>query len=167
MNKLIACTAAAVLLALGAQTASADHRDRWDRGHSHYDHPGKGRGWAHGRRNHAPVRVRDHDHDRVSINLNIGNAAPDWRYRDYERATSGLGISYTTTWGAPSWNRRGGDTVIVHQNTYINNEPRVVHRTTRNTTSLLRDVSGRCYERSFDSRGNETRIELPSSNCNF
>ncbi|MGV3590934.1 MAG: hypothetical protein ACO1PZ_04540 [Gammaproteobacteria bacterium] len=165
MNKLIACTAAAVLLVLGAQTASADHRDRWDRGHSHYDHPGKGRGWGHGHRNRAPVRVRDHDH--VSINLNIGNAVPDWRYRDYQRATSGLGISYTTSWGAPSWNRRGGDTVILNQNTYINNEPRVVHRSTRNTTSLLRDVSGRCFERSFDSRGNETRIELPASSCNF
>ena len=106
--------------------------------------------------------------DRVSVSLNF-NSVPDWRYRDYQRATSGLGIAYTTTWGAPynTWNRRGGNTVIVHQNTYVNNEPRVVHRSTRNTSSLLRDVNGRCFERNVDSRGNETRIELPASNCNF
>lgn len=164
MKKLVACTAALLLL-LGTQTASADHRDRWDRGHSrhdhHYQHPGRGLALGH----------RKHDrHDRVSVNLNI-RTIPDWRYRDYYRATSGLGIAYTTTWGAPynTWNPRGGNTVIIHQNTYVDNSPRVVRRTTttRGTTSLLRDVEGRCFERSVDGRGVETRIELPASNCNF
>lgn len=155
MNKLITCAAACLLL-LGAETASADHRDhRWDRGHSHRSHHDRG----HGHRN-------VHHHDRVSVNLNIGNVIPDWRYRDYRRATSGVGIAYTTTWGAPPVYGRG-NTVIVHQNTYVNNEPRVIHRSTRSSTSLLRDVSGRCFERSYDSRGVETRIELPASNCNF
>lgn len=163
MNKIIACAAACLLL-LGAETASADRDHRWDRGHSHYGHHDRGRGWGHGHRNHGHYR----DRDRVSVSVNIGNVIPDWRYRDYRRATSGLGIAYTTTWGAPynNWNRRG-NTVIVHQNTYVNNEPRVIHRSTRSTTSLLRDVNGRCFERSYDSRGVETRIELPASNCNF
>ncbi|HEY0961681.1 MAG TPA: hypothetical protein VGE69_04925 [Pseudomonadales bacterium] len=170
MKKLLAC-AAALLLVLGTQTAAADPHDRGDRGRSHkWDHHDNGRGWAHGRRNHhGHYRDRDRDrdrgHDHVSVNLSFGNVIPDWRYRDYQRATSGFGIGYTTTWGAPRY--RSGNTVIVNQNTYINNEPRVVHRSTRNSTSLLRDVSGRCYERSYDSRGNEIRIELPSSNCNF
>lgn len=154
MNKFLACAAACLLL-VGAQTASADHR--WDRGHHPHHHHGKG----HGHRNHAHYR----DHDRVSVRVNIGNVVPDWRYRDYQRATSGLGIAYSTTWG-PAYNR-GGNTVIVHQNTYVNPEPRVVHRSSAYSTSLLRDVSGRCYERRYDSRGNETRIELPPSSCNF
>ncbi|MDY6982279.1 MAG: hypothetical protein SV422_04255 [Pseudomonadota bacterium] len=163
MNKLIACAAACLLL-LGAETASADHRDhRWDRGHSHYDHHDRGRGWGNGHRNHRHYR----DRDRVSVSVNIGNVIPDWRYRDYRRATSGLGIAYTTAWGAPYNTYGRGNTVIVHQNTYVNNEPRVIYRSTRSTTSLLRDVSGRCFERSYDSRGVETRIELPASNCNF
>lgn len=150
MNKFLACAAACLLMA-GAQTASADHR--WDRGHSHYHHHGKGHGHHHHR-----------DHDRVSVRVNIGNVIPDWRYRDYRRATSGLGIAYSTTWG-PAYNR-GGNTVIVHQNTYVNPEPRVIHRST-SSTSLLRDINGRCFERRYDSRGNETRIELPPSSCNF
>jgi hypothetical protein len=150
MNKLLMCAAACLLL-VGTQTASADHR--WDRGHSHNKHYDRG----HGHRNHHV-----HQRDRVSVNLNIGRVVPDWRYRDYQRATSGLGVAYTTAWSAPPRN-----TVIVHQNTYINNEPRVVSRSTRSATSLLRDVNGRCYERSYDSRGNEVRIELSPSSCNF
>ena len=32
---------------------------------------------------------------------------------------------------------------------------------------LLRDLDGRCYERSLDADGNELRTELPSSACNW
>lgn len=164
MTKLFTCTAALLVLLLGTQAAQADHRDRWDRDRARYDHHDNGRGWAWGRRD------RDRwDRDSVTVNLNIGNVSPDWRYRDYYRARSGLGIAYTTTWGAPfnTWRPRGGNTVIVHQNTYINEPRTVVRRTTRGSTSLFRDVAGRCYERTIDNRGYESRIEIAASNCNF
>ena len=50
---------------------------------------------------------------------------------------------------------------------------RVISRTpVRSRTStpqrrLLRDLSGRCYEIVLDSAGNETRVELDPSACNF
>jgi hypothetical protein len=144
MNKLLMCAAACLLL-VGAQTASADHR--WDRGHSHYKHHDRG----HHHRPPPRPPVHHRGHDRVSVNLNFGSVIPDWRYRDYQRAT----------WSAPR------STVVVQQNTYINSQPRVVSGSTYSTPSLLRDVNGRCYERSYDSRGNEVRIELSPSSCNF
>lgn len=169
MNKLLTCTAAALVLLLGAQTSFADHNDRWDRHdrHDRYDRHDNGRAW--GRRDRWDRR----DRDNVSVSLSFGTVFGgvgynDWRHRDYRRATSGFGVGYTTAWGAPGW---GYDNrpVIVHQNTYVNTAPRtrVVTRPGRNSTSLFRDINGRCFERYIDSRGNETRTELPASECNF
>lgn len=177
MKTLLAFTATLLLL-LGSQLSFADPRDGWKQDRDRYDRHDNGRGWAHGRRDRDYDRRdwdrRDRDRrDRVSVNLNFGNVYPDWRYRDYRRATSGLGIAYTTTWGAPVnvWRYNDRRPVIVHQNTYINAAPstttRVVRRPGRNSTSLFRDINGRCYERQIDSRGSETRIELPASDCNF
>jgi hypothetical protein len=169
MNKLLTCTAAALVLLLGAQTSFADHNDRWDRHdrHDRYDRHDNGRGWGrHDRRDR-------HDHDHVSVSLSFGTVFGgagynDWRYRDYRRATSGFGVPYTTAWGAPGWGYNNRP-VIVHQNTYVNTAPRtrVVTRPGRNSTSLFRDINGRCFERYIDSRGNETRTELSASECNF
>jgi hypothetical protein len=161
MNKLLSCTTAALVLLLGAQTSFADHNDRWDR-HDRHDRHDNGRHL--GRQD----RWDRHDHDNVSVSLSFGTVFGgvgynDWRYRDYRRATSGFGIPYTTAWG---YNNRP---VIVHQNTYVSTAPRarVVTRPGRNSTSLLRDINGRCFERYIDSRGNETRTELPASECDF
>jgi hypothetical protein len=171
MNKLLACIAALLLL-LGTQTALADHRDDWNRGNSHFDRHDNGRGWD--RYDNRWDRRSDR-RDNVSISLSFGNVWPaprynDWRYRDWDRATSGVGIAYTTAWGAPGWGYNSRRPVIVHQNTYINEAPRtrVVTRSSRsNGSSLLRDINGRCFERETDSYGNETRTELPASACNF
>ena len=175
MKKLLACTAALLLL-LGTQLTFADHRDGWgrDRDHSRYERHDNGRGNAWGRRDRWDRRGGRDYRDRVSVNLNFGSAFPDWRYRDYRRATSGLGIVYSTTWGAPAnvWRYNDRRPVIVPQNTDINAAPRttttrVVRRPGRNSTSLFRDLNGRCFEREIDSRGNETRTELPASDCDF
>ncbi len=155
MNKLLGCAAALVLM-LGAPASFAGHGDR---GHSHHDrrdHHDHGRNWNR----------RDHDH--VSVNLSFGTVWTDYRYRDWNRATIGVGVPYTTAWGAPGWGYNNRP-VIVHQNTYVNTAPRtrVVTRPGRNSTSLLRDINGRCFERVIDSRGKETRTELPSYECDF
>ena len=169
MSKLFTCVAALLLL-LGTHGAFA-HDDDDDWGRDRYDRHDNGRGLAWGRRDrdHCDRKHWD-DGDRVSINLSIGTI-PDWRYRDYYRARSRIGMPYTTTWGPPVnvW-RYDDRPVIVHQNnTYINAAPRtrVVRRPGRNSTSLYRDIDGRCYEREIDSRGTETRTELPGSVCNF
>jgi hypothetical protein len=169
MNKLLTCTAALVLL-LGAQTSFADRGDRWDRHdrHDRYDHHDNGRGWGRG------GRWDRHDRDNVSVSLSFGtilggSGYNDWRYRDYRRATSGVGIGYTTTWGAPSWGYNNRPVIVHQNNTYVNAAPRtrVVTRPGRNSSSLFRDIDGNCFERVIDSRGNETRTELPPSECNF
>jgi hypothetical protein len=43
----------------------------------------------------------------------------------------------------------------------------VVNRTSGPQRRLLRDLEGRCYEINVDGAGNETRIELDPSTCNF
>lgn len=172
MNKLLACTAALLLL-FGTQTTLADGRRDRDRGHSHYDNHNSHRGWdRHDRWNRADRW--DRRRDRVSLSVNVGTLWPnytysDWRYRDYYRATSGLGVAYTTAWGTPVWGYNNRP-VIVHQNTYVNTAPRtrVITRSTRSSgSSLLRDINGRCFERETDRYGNETRSELPAESCNF
>ncbi len=173
MNKLLTCTAALLLL-LGTQTTLADDRHGWDRdrGNSHYDRDrhDNGRGWGRRDRDDRRWNNRRHDHrDNVSVSLSFGNVWPDYRYRDWNRATSGLGIAYTTTWGAPGWGYNSRRPVVIHQNTYVNEAPRarVVTRSSRSGTSLFRDINGRCFEREIDRNGNETRIELPASSCDF
>jgi hypothetical protein len=170
MKKLLSFTAALLML-LGTQTALADHRDRWDRGDSHYDRHDNGRGWNNGwnnnRRDNRGWNRRDHDN--VSVSLSFGNVWSDYRYRDWNRATSGFGVAYTTAWGAPydTWGYNSRP-IIVHQNTYVS-EPRtrVVTRTPTSRTSLFRDISGRCFEREIDRNDNESRVELPASECDF
>jgi hypothetical protein len=33
--------------------------------------------------------------------------------------------------------------------------------------SLLRDIHGNCFERSYDNQGREIRVQLPAAACNF
>lgn len=170
MKKLLAC-AATLFLLLGAELSVADPHDGWKHDRDRYDRHDNGRGNAWGRRGRDRDDHRDHDDD-VYVSLNFGTISPDWRYRDYRRATSRYGVPYTTTWGPPGnvW-RYDDRPVIVHQNTYINTAPRtttrIVTRPGRNSTSLFRDINGRCYERVIDGRGGEIRTELPASACNF
>ena len=43
----------------------------------------------------------------------------------------------------------------------------IVNRSQAPATRLLRDLAGRCYEITSDSAGNEARVELDPSVCNF
>jgi hypothetical protein len=170
MNKLLTCTAVLLLL-LGTQTTVADGRDGWNRGNSSYDRYDNGRSWGRERDDRRVIRSNRRDRDNVSISLSFGNVWPatrynDWRYRDWNRANSGFGVGYTTAWGAPGWSYNTRQPVIIHQNTYVNAAPRtrVVTRSSRSGSSLLRDVNGRCFEpgphRSHRGRG-ENRFASP------
>lgn len=174
MIKLVACTAALLLL-LGANTTFAD-RDGWnDRGRGHdrgYDREWRdNRGWNRpGRSDWRGHDRRWNNRDNVSVSLSIGNV---WGSPYYgSRSWSGVGFGYNTfdTWGYNDWRYRNRRPVVVYQNnTYIEPAPRtrVITRTSRSGTSLLRDVNGRCFERETDGNGNEIRTELPASACNF
>ena len=77
--------------------------------------------------------------------------------------------NYGSSWSAaPRVITRSRAPVVIYQNNYFNRSGSVTSRLpSQSDTSLLRDVQGRCFEREYDSRGNEMRTELPSSACNF
>jgi hypothetical protein len=115
---------------------------------------------------------RDNDDDvNWSVNLNIG--ARPFGYNPF-------GYNMLGYRPEPYSYRTRQPTVIYQTNTYIREAPTngyvvrpapttayTVHNTGRPGVSLLRDRSGRCFERVTDNYGNETRTELRSSECNF
>lgn len=177
MKKLLVPLVALGLL-LGAEMTLADRDDRndrrgYDRGHDRDYRGNNGNGWGHGiqqRRWDNRRDVRRYDDRDLSISLSFGNVT-----RPYYGSSFGTGFGINTWSGfGSSWNRpartydnRQPVVIYQNQNTYINRSTPIVSRPSTFGTSLLRDVNGRCYEREFDSRGNETRLELPSAACNF
>lgn len=161
-------------LLLGAETALADRDDRrgYDRGHDrdyrssyHNNHNNKGRawgrrdaqrGWDRGRWHNDRRGQRDSD---VRISLNFGSVLP--------HRHSIFGSGFGSSWNKPARHYNKRQPVVIYQNTYINRSTPIVSYPSTSGSSLLRDVNGRCYERSTDYRGVETRIELPASACNF
>ncbi|MEY4641918.1 MAG: hypothetical protein RLZZ227_1912 [Pseudomonadota bacterium] len=169
MKKLVAA-AAAVLLLLGANLSFAD-RDGWKdhgrgRGHDR-EWRDNDRGWDHHDRD--DWHRHDRDRDRVSVSLSFGNAWGSPFYRD--RSWNGVGVGYDRfdSWGYDRRYRNNRPVVVYQNNTYIAPAPRtrVITRSNPAGTSLLRDIDGRCFERETDRNGNERRMELPSSACNF
>lgn len=176
-NLLLVTTALAFVI--GATELMADDRRGFDRGR------GNDRSWDRGFNppgrsfnNNGNRWSRVNDRSRVSINVNVNNR---WRpaYRPYNNwNTFGSGIGYSvgfgswgsgfSAWSTPAPVYRQRQPVVVYQNTYIDATPvSPVTTTLRSGTSLLRDINGRCFERSFDNGGNEIRVELPASACNF
>jgi len=93
----------------------------------------------------------------------------------------GIGLGYALSapysygypyYGYPysSWYYGPPRDVIVERNTYIE-EPSASSETrvysNRQETSLLRDLQGHCYERTYDSNGRELRTELDPKECDF
>jgi hypothetical protein len=165
---------------LFSTTAFADrsgNRDYFDNGR-HYGFSARDRD----RDRRASFR-RDRNSD-ISVNGIIG--APRTRYYNpgYNSIfnTFGYGVGYSSFGGQyylnhglgsvyPSWTTRAGPPLIIERNTYIEvpsrNRSASTVRNRQSGTSLLRDITGRCFERYIDSDGYETRIELDAAECNF
>jgi len=179
MKKNLLFAAAALGLLLGALEVQADDRRGYDRGRGQdrnfnrdnrgFNQPGYNRNWD--RRDYDR---RDYNRRNVSVNVNINDR---WRpaYRPYTYSGIGYSLGFGS-WGSgfSAWSapvivspRVVRQPVVVYQNTYVNAAPRGTASTYNSGTSLLRDINGRCFERSYDSFGNETRYELPVSACNF
>jgi len=116
------------------------------------------------RYNYRPYR-----HNGWSASLNYGTGYNTW-YGTSLLAGIGAGYAYTP------W--RNQTTVVYTQPrvVYVNDSSRVTGRVIERVVdrpsagparSLLRDIHGDCYERAYDSRGVETRVQLPASACNF
>lgn len=180
---------------LAANTALADHRHdngrtnfrgSWDHNssrHSNYRRDNSrfltyanrrgNRDYRHyGNYNH----YNRHDNWSVSLNYGAGFSngwyGASWStgpvYRPFRSA-------FYDPWYTPY---RSRTTVVYREPTviYVDDDDdyestRVIRRTTARpshpTTSLLRDINGNCWERNFDSEGNETRVQLPDSECDF
>ena len=104
-------------------------------------------------------------------------------YRPHYYSSFGLGVGVGFALGYPYYgNPYYGSPyyygppqeVIVEHNTYV--EPSdgtttvirdAVPAPRASGTSLLRDLQGRCYRRTYDQNGNEQRTELDPGMCNF
>ena len=160
------CSAIALGLLVVSSVTLADHDNRRGNGRGPPAFVGHNNSRDHDRDYRRDVRpdYRDHrDHDDVnwSVNLNIG--ARPFGYNPY---------GYNMLGYRPEpYSYRSRQPVVIYQsNTYIDPVPSgsyVTRRTDRQGVSLLRDSSGRCFERYRDGRGNETRTELPRSSCAF
>ena len=165
-------------LLLVSSLALADHDDN-RRGPPAFVGHSDSRGYDRGRDYRRDYRgdYRDNRYSRRdndvnwSVSLNIG--ARPFGYNPY-------GYNMLGYRPQPYSYRTRQPTVIYQNNTYIREAPAngyivrpapttayTVHETGRPGISLLRDRSGRCFERVTDRFGNETRTELRSSECNF
>jgi len=95
---------------------------------------------------------RNFRRDNWSVNLNLGNS---W-----------YGNSITYGIGSRPFSSHTTHTrVIVREpSVVVVREPAQIIQKGR---SLLRDLEGNCFERSTDDLGNEIRIQIPGSECNF
>jgi len=173
--KNVLMASVALAFAIGATDAIADERRGGDRGRGpdrSFDR-GYDRGFSSPGFNTNRWRGRN-DRDRVSFNININDR---WHpaYRPWGWNSFGYNVGFRS-WGTglsvwsgtyPVYRRQ--QPVVVYQNTWIDTGPRstTVPVVINGGTSLLRDINGRCFERSYDRLGNETRVELPTSACNF
>jgi hypothetical protein len=164
MKRFLATGLALVVLLISnlALADPKDHRGNNGRGHNKFEARHNDRDYNRYYYDNRYSR-RDYDDNDVSISLHFGTVAP----RPFGYNTYGYNmLGYRP---AP----RPRQPVIIYQNnTYIDPAPSysgscVTRRTNRQGVSLLRDSSGRCFERYRDGRGNETRTELPASECNF
>lgn len=152
---------AGLLLANGTALADRHHDNRGWRGpdrHHVIRQPQKHRVIRH---QQAHRGSRDH----WSVSLNFGQ--PYY-------GSPGLSMGWSNRgWGSFFNPRpivvtpRQPRTVIIENNTYVTPGTTVTYGSVQGATSLFKDRYGNCYERRFDAYGNETRVELPYSACNF
>jgi hypothetical protein len=172
--KILLIPLVALGLLLGADASFGDDRDRYDdrRGFDR-DYRNNGNSWGRRevqRRWDSRRDVRRYNDRDVKISLSFGNTVrsyyrpPTFGYNTFGFSTFN---SFGSSWRAPHiyGNRQP---VVIYQNNYIERSaPVIISSRPLANGSMLRDVQGRCYERRYDSYGNETRLELPSSACNF
>jgi len=175
MQRCLSLTLLATLI-LGSSLALADGRDhnRNERGYER--HAGNHR--IDSRR--APYfsssrnRYHNRNNDNWSVNLNLNSGWSSYSNLNYRSGFQSWGnpwASYTTIPGLGIVSTRPAPVIIEH-NTYITSNPVITGSAyqgsnRRSATSLLKDRYGRCFERRFDALGNETRIEVPATACNY
>ena len=187
MKRYFTLTVLATLI-LGSSLALADGRDN-NRGNGSYNRNADRHHFDRRIDNRQGARFNNGYNSRFnnrssnwSVNLNLNSGWPAYSRggfgSSYYTAYPYRFGSYTTIGGLGIVSTRNRNPVIVEHNTYINNSRPVYAEPYRESevytrrspgagTSLLKDLNGRCFERSHDALGNETRIELPATACDF
>ncbi|HTR01391.1 MAG TPA: hypothetical protein VMH83_15440 [Candidatus Acidoferrum sp.] len=100
---------------------------------------------------------------------------PRYVYRPYYGVGVGVGIGIglglSPYWGYPYYPYYSSAPVVVERNTIVEQPSTgadviVPYDNAPPARSLLRDLQGHCYERTY-ANGRETRVELDPSECNF
>lgn len=119
--------------------------------------------------------------DHWSISLNVGTTYTNRAHWTNSGFSAGVysrhsmpGLFYNTRAYYPGYPNRNRTRVIVNQPTviYVNESP-VTRQVVRSSTvshprhSLLKDIHGNCFERTIDSSGNETRVQVSAYDCDF
>jgi len=163
MKKLLLALSALIAFAF-SQTASADGfywggYSGWGsggfyRGYSPF-HYGYGRRHFAGSYGHYYLRYRH-------------------RHRHWDSGSFVGGIVLGSLLSQPRRSHRHYDTVTYRRPVTTTREVVYVNRNSQGSSSpvasgrrLLKDLEGNCFERIVDEDGNEIRVQLPSSECNF
>ena len=148
------------------------HRTNWNRSHNdrNFDRSFN-RNFDHGYRNNRNDNRYRRNHDNWSVSLNVGSwYSGSSIYYGTGYSSFGYGVSTRPYFYSPYRTR----TVYVNNPTVVYvDDARPVTRVIRSEplpahgTSLLRDINGDCFERSYDNQGNEIRVQLPDASCQF
>lgn len=155
-----------------SQAASADNRSH-RRGYNSYSSSfNYGRGYSSGRINpyHYGSRGRYRDN---YFNISFGNRYD--RYPRYRRHSSGSflgGLVVGSLLNYPRYYERPIYRSVPVIDTYRSGSRNVrVYGTAPAPVAsgrrLLRDLEGNCFERNVDEEGNEVRVQLEASECDF
>ncbi len=165
------CIGSVVLAMVVSQAAMADNRHK-RRGYSDW---GYNSNFGHNNRYYRSVRYNSYHYGRSNrrdnyVSFSFGNhySRHSRRHRHFDGGefVGGLILGSLLTYPrreeviyrAPVTTRRE---VVVVRETPRRSAPVVTGR------RLLKDLDGNCFERQVDEQGNEIRIELDPSECNF
>lgn len=172
-----------------SQTASADNRNH-RRGYgdfgfnqhsygSRYRNNRRVNSYHYGSRNRNFRNFRNYNRDynrhyRGGFNFSYGNRFP--RHRRYDSGNFVGGLVLGSLLSYPRYNTRNVETVVYRNAPTTRTREIIYVDSTQNRSTaqpvasgrrLLRDLEGNCFERIVDEQGDEIRVQLEASQCNF
>ncbi|MDA1370820.1 MAG: hypothetical protein O2971_08690 [Proteobacteria bacterium] len=109
------------------------------------------------------------------FSFSYGNHYPRYRSRHYDSGSFVGGLVLGSLLSYPSYSSRRYDTVTYRSRPVTRTREVVVVKDRAPVNSapiasgrrLLKDLEGNCFERNVDEEGNEIRVQLDPSECNF
>ncbi|MDP6535827.1 MAG: hypothetical protein QGG02_05765 [Gammaproteobacteria bacterium] len=107
------------------------------------------------------------------FDIGYGGYYPRYRRRHYDSGAFVGGLVLGSLLSYPRYSRRYDSVTYTRPVTrtrkvvYVNNRTSGSSSAIASGHRLLRDLEGNCFERNVDEDGNEIRIQLDASECNF